>query len=172
MTFRPFLILALALSGCQASAAGSITPSTAPSTSASPGASAAPSAAPGMKMATATSLKIDGVEKTLLKTYEADPGSRGVTYTVGNMDANVRDAYTFVVGVNPAGTTAGLQNMYWYADQGNAIVQQTYQWDGTPEVNTYAAGTWTFKGKVKRYVTGSVGPATMMIEGSISGLTP
>lgn len=183
MRFRlPTLLVVAALAaGCQPSTptgATTGTPSAAPTTGASAMPSAAPSAgattAPtGMVVESAT-LKIDGVEKELPETFESDPGSRGTTYTVGNLkSSSVLDVHTLVFGVVPAGTRAGMQNMHWYAQQGNAQVAQTYQWDGTPETETWTQadgkGTYTFKGKMKR-LFGSVGPETLMVEGSVTGL--
>lgn len=79
------------------------------------------------------------------KTFEKDPSSRGTNFTVGNLKGS----------------------------QGGAQVAQTSMWDGTPETETWTQaggkGTYTFKGKMKR-VGGSVGAASITVEGSVSGL--
>jgi hypothetical protein len=164
------------LNGCNGAGAPTASGgSTAPSAMPSAGASAAPTTAPTGMMAEAASLKIDGVAKDLPTTFEKDPGSRGTTYTVGNLkSSSVLDVATIVFGVVPAGTSAGMQNLHWYAKQGNAQVEQTYQWDGAPETETWTQaggkGTYTFKGKMKRILFGTVGPASIMVEGSVSGI--
>jgi hypothetical protein len=182
MRFRlPTLLVVAALAaGCQPSTpSGTTTPTAAPSAGASAMPTAAPttgaSTAPTGMVVEAATLKIDGVEKDLPETFEKDPGSRGTTYTVGNLkSSSVLDVHTLVFGVVPAGTIAGMQNMHWYATQGNAQVQQTYQWDGAPETETWTQaggkGTYTFKGKMKRILFGSVGPASIMVEGSVTGI--
>lgn len=170
------VVLLSACTGTGAPGTPSATPTPSGMPSAAPGAGAttAPTAAPGGMVVEAATLTIDGVTKTLPTTFEADPGSRGTTYTVGNLkSSSVLDVHSLVFGVVPAGTSARMQNMHWYAQQGNAQVAQTYQWDGTPETETWTQaggkGTYTFKGKMKRLL-GSVGPETLMVEGSVTGL--
>jgi predicted amidohydrolase YtcJ len=164
------------LSACNGAGSPS-TPGVTPSPSGAPSAApvAGASAAPTGMMAEATTLTIDGVAKDLPKTFEKAAGSRGTTYTIGNLKSSgVLDVPTIVFGVVPAGTSAGMQNLHWYAQQGNAQVEQTYQWDGAPETETWTQaggkGTYTFKGKMKRILFGSVGPATITVEGSVSGI--